>query len=168
MLLQRVRRALGYACESMRIMMTPIEQDNLVDAAIASNASAIMILDNAGTDASISAVRRAAKAGIACFLIDREIHASGHRQGADHRRQRQGRASCWRRALPTRWDGKGEYAELLGRESDTNARVRTSRLSQCTRRLSRAEAGRRRRARTGASRRRSSEDGDDPAGAWGF
>jgi len=51
-------------------------QDNLIDAAIASNA-AILILDNAGTDASISAVRRATKAGIACFLIDREITAKG-------------------------------------------------------------------------------------------
>ncbi len=51
-------------------------QDNLVDAAIASNA-AILILDNAGADASVAAVRRAAKAGILCFLIDREIGATG-------------------------------------------------------------------------------------------
>ena len=51
-------------------------QDNLIDAAIASNA-AVLILDNAGADASISAVRRAAKAGIAVFLIDREINATG-------------------------------------------------------------------------------------------
>jgi erythritol transport system substrate-binding protein len=34
-------------------------QDNLIDAAIASNAGAI-ILDNAGADSSIAAVRRAA------------------------------------------------------------------------------------------------------------
>ena len=51
-------------------------QDNLVDAAIASNA-AILILDNAGADSSVAAVRRAAKAGILCFLIDREIHTTG-------------------------------------------------------------------------------------------
>src|SRR6266851_3591671 len=51
-------------------------QDNLVDAAIASNAAAI-ILDNAGADSSIAAVRRATQAGIACFLIDREIEADG-------------------------------------------------------------------------------------------
>jgi ABC-type sugar transport system substrate-binding protein len=44
--------------------------------AIASN-GAVMVLDNAGTDASISAVRRAARAGIGCFLIDREISANG-------------------------------------------------------------------------------------------
>ena len=51
-------------------------QDNLVDAAIASNAAAI-ILDNAGADATVSAVRRATRAGIAVFLIDREIDATG-------------------------------------------------------------------------------------------
>src|SRR6266702_1588246 len=51
-------------------------QDNLIDAAIASNAAAI-ILDNAGADSSIAAVRRATKAGIPCFLIDREIQADG-------------------------------------------------------------------------------------------
>src|ERR1039457_4992875 len=49
-------------------------QDNLIDAAIASNASAI-ILDNAGADSSVAAVRRATKAGIPCFLIDRAINA---------------------------------------------------------------------------------------------
>src|SRR5580692_3940044 len=51
-------------------------QDNLIDAAIASNAAAI-ILDNAGADSSIAAVRRATKAGIPCFLIDREINGAG-------------------------------------------------------------------------------------------
>src|SRR5215475_9861081 len=52
------------------------KQDNLIDVAIASNA-AVLILDNAGADASISAVRRATHAGIACFLIDREITVNG-------------------------------------------------------------------------------------------
>jgi len=51
-------------------------QDNLIDAAIASNAAAI-ILDNAGADSSVAAVRRATKAGIPCFLIDRAINATG-------------------------------------------------------------------------------------------
>src|ERR1700676_3155470 len=51
-------------------------QDNLIDAAIASNAAAL-ILDNAGADSSIAAIRRATKAGIPCFLIDREIAANG-------------------------------------------------------------------------------------------
>ena len=51
-------------------------QDNLIDSAIASNAAAI-ILDNAGADSSVAAVRRATQVGIPCFLIDREIEANG-------------------------------------------------------------------------------------------
>jgi len=99
-------------------------QDNLIDAAIASNA-AILILDNAGADSSVSAVRRAAKAGILCFLIDREIHAAGIAQAQILSDNDQGArlvATEFARSL----SGKGEYVELLGRESDTNARVRTS------------------------------------------
>jgi erythritol transport system substrate-binding protein len=99
-------------------------QDNLVDAAIASNA-AILILDNAGTDSSVSAVRRAARAGILCFLIDREIHATGVAKAQIVSDNDQGArlvAAEFARSL----GGKGEYVELLGRESDTNARVRTA------------------------------------------
>jgi len=98
-------------------------QDNLIDVAIASNA-AVLILDNAGTDASISAVRRAAKAGIACFLIDREIAAKGIAKAQIISDNDQGArlvAAEFARALNL----KGNYAELLGRESDTNAQVRT-------------------------------------------
>jgi len=98
-------------------------QDNLVDAAIASNA-AILILDNAGTDASISAVRRAARAGIKCFLIDREIRATGIAQAqivSDNDEGARLVAGEFARSMGE----KGEYVELLGRESDTNAQVRT-------------------------------------------
>jgi erythritol transport system substrate-binding protein len=98
-------------------------QDNLIDAAIASNAVAL-ILDNAGADASIAAVRRATKAGIAVFLIDREIEATGIAKAQIISDNDQGArlvAAEFARIL----DGKGDYAELLGRESDTNAQVRT-------------------------------------------
>lgn len=98
-------------------------QDNLVDAAIASNAAAI-ILDNAGADASIAAVRRAAKAGIAVFLIDREIDAMGIAKAQIISDNDQGArlvAAEFARAS----GGKGDYAELLGKESDTNAQIRT-------------------------------------------
>jgi erythritol transport system substrate-binding protein len=99
-------------------------QDNLIDAAIASNA-AILILDNAGTDSSVSAVRRAAKAGIRCFLIDRAINTTGLAKAQIQSDNDQGArlvAAEFARAL----GNKGEYVELLGRESDTNARVRTN------------------------------------------
>lgn len=98
-------------------------QDNLVDAAIASNAAAI-ILDNAGADASIAAVRRATKAGIAVFLIDREIDATGIAKAQIISDNDQGArlvATEFARDL----GGKGKYAELLGKESDTNAQIRT-------------------------------------------
>lgn len=98
-------------------------QDNLIDVAIASNA-AVLILDNAGTDASISAVRRATRAGIACFLIDREIAARGIAKAQIVSDNDQGArlvAAEFARAM----NFKGNYAELLGRESDTNAQVRT-------------------------------------------
>lgn len=99
-------------------------QDNLIDAAIASNAAAI-IIDNAGADASISAVRRATRAGIPCFLIDRAIDADGIAKAqilADNDQGAQVVAAEFVRAIEPRG---GEYAELLGRESDTNAQVRT-------------------------------------------
>ncbi len=99
-------------------------QDNLVDAAIASNA-AVLILDNAGADASIAAVRRATRAGIAVFLIDREIEAAGIAKAQIISDNDQGArlvAAEFVRVL----GGKGDYAELLGRESDTNAQIRTA------------------------------------------
>jgi erythritol transport system substrate-binding protein len=98
-------------------------QDTLVDAAITSNA-AILILDNAGTDSSVSAVRRATRAGIKCFLIDRAISAQGLAKAQILSDNDQGArlvAAEFARSL----GNQGEYAELLGRESDTNARVRT-------------------------------------------
>ena len=100
-------------------------QDNLIDAAIASNAAAI-ILDNAGADSSIAAVRRATKAGIPCFLIDREIEADGIAKAqiiADNNQGARIVAEEFARALGPQG---GNYAELLGRESDTNAQVRTT------------------------------------------
>ena len=99
-------------------------QDNLIDAAIASNA-AVLILDNAGADASISAIRRAAKAGIAVFLIDREINATGIAKAQIVSDNDQGArlvATEFARSLA---GSRNAYAELLGRESDTNAQVRT-------------------------------------------
>ncbi|HXE08867.1 MAG TPA: D-ribose ABC transporter substrate-binding protein [Acidobacteriaceae bacterium] len=103
-------------------------QDNLVDAAIASDAKAL-ILDNAGTDASISAVRRASRAGIAVFLMDRQINARGIAKAQIVSDNDQGArlvAGEFDRAMHATYPGKSSYAELIGRESDTNAQVRTT------------------------------------------
>ncbi len=99
-------------------------QDNLMDAAIASNA-AVVILDNAGADASISAVRRVAKAGIAVFLIDREINTMGIAKAQIVSDNDQGARLVAAEFARSLGNEKSEYAELLGKESDTNAQVRT-------------------------------------------
>jgi erythritol transport system substrate-binding protein len=116
-------RALGYRVRVDSHNDDAYTQDNLIDAAIASNAKAI-ILDNAGTDASISAVRRATRAGIPCFLIDRGISATGIAKAqiiADNTQGAELVATQFVKDLPA----GGDYAELLGIESDTNAQVRT-------------------------------------------
>ena len=99
-------------------------QDNLIDAAIASGAKAI-VLDNAGTDASISAVRRATRAGIACFLIDRDIAATGIAKAQIIADNDQGARVVAAEFARDMGNNGGDYAELLGKESDTNAQVRT-------------------------------------------
>ncbi|HZQ45030.1 MAG TPA: D-ribose ABC transporter substrate-binding protein [Acidobacteriaceae bacterium] len=115
--------ALGYRTRVEAHNDDAYRQDNLVDAAIASDAS-ILLLDNAGADSSISAVRRAAKAGLPVFLIDRAIDADGIARAqiiADNAQGALEVAKVFLRAM----DDQGEYAELLGRESDTNAQIRT-------------------------------------------
>src|SRR5689334_2141609 len=117
-------RELGYRVRVDSHDDDAYKQDNLIDVAIASNA-AVVILDNAGADASISAVRRATRAGIACFLIDREITASGIAKAqiiADNAQGARLAGAEFARAM----SAKGAYAELVGRESDTNAQVRTT------------------------------------------
>lgn len=118
-------RALGYRVRVDAHDDDAYRQDNLMDAAIASNAAAI-ILDNAGADASVAAVRRATRAGIPCFLIDREINATGVAKAqivSDNDQGAKIAAAEFVRALEPQG---GAYAELLGRESDTNAQVRTT------------------------------------------
>lgn len=116
-------QALGYRVRVDAHDDDAYRQDNLIDAAIASNASAI-ILDNAGADSSIAAVRRATRAGIPCFLVDRAIDADGIARAqiiADNHQGAHVVAEEFARSLPK----GGDYAELLGRESDTNAQIRT-------------------------------------------
>jgi len=99
------------------------KQDELFDSAIANRAAAI-ILDNAGADASIGAVRKAKNAGIPCFLIDREINANGIAVAQIVSNNYQG-ATLGAQEFVRLMGGKGSYVELVGRESDTNAGIRT-------------------------------------------
>jgi len=116
-------RELGYAVLSYTHDDDAHKQDELFDSAIANRVSAI-ILDNAGADASIAAVRKAKDAGVPCFLIDREIDANGIAAAQIVSNNYQG-ATLGAREFARLMGGKGEYAELVGRESDTNAGIRT-------------------------------------------
>ena len=114
---------LGYEVKCFSHDDDAATQLQLFEAAINDGAAAI-ICDNAGADASIEAVRKAADAGIPTFLIDREINESGLAIAqivADNAQGAAAIAEKWVEAM----DYEGEYAELLGLESDTNCQVRS-------------------------------------------
>jgi erythritol transport system substrate-binding protein len=75
-------KELGYDVISLVHDDDANKQSQLIDTAIARGAKAI-ILDNAGADATVAAVKKAKEAGIPSFLIDREINALRGRGGAD-------------------------------------------------------------------------------------
>ena len=102
----------------------PNKQSELFDTAIARGAKAI-ILDNAGADATVAAVQRAKDAGIASFLIDREIKESGIAVSQIVSNNYQG-AQLGAEEFVKLMGETGKYAELLGREADTNAGIRSS------------------------------------------
>jgi len=99
------------------------KEDQLFDIAISSKASAI-ILDNAGADASINAIKKAKAAKIPCFLIDREINQSGLAVSQIVSNNFQG-AQLGGQFFVKIMGEKGDFVELLGKESDTNAAIRS-------------------------------------------
>ncbi|MBT2486488.1 MULTISPECIES: D-ribose ABC transporter substrate-binding protein [unclassified Microbacterium] len=114
---------LGYETSVSSHDDDPNKQSELIDAAISNGAKAI-ILDNAGADASVGPIQKAKDAGIPVFLIDREINETGVAAAQIVANNAQGAAAVaeeWVAALP---DG-GKYIELTGKESDTNAGVRS-------------------------------------------
>jgi len=115
-------RALGYETLKYSHDDDAFKQSQLIDNAIARDAAAI-VLDNAGADASVAAVLRARNAGVPVFLIDREISARGAAAVQLVSNNYQGAAlgaQAFADAL-----GRGSYLELVGRESDTNAKIRS-------------------------------------------
>ena len=99
------------------------KQDQLIDVAIARKASAI-VLDNAGADASIAAIAKAKQAGIPTILIDREINATGVAAAQIVSNNYQG-ATLGAEEFVRLMGEAGDFVELVGRESDTNAAVRS-------------------------------------------
>jgi len=99
-------------------------QSQHFDTAIARGAAAI-ICDNAGADASIESVRRAWNAGIPTFLVDREINESGLAISQIVSNNFQG-AQIVAEYFVGLMGETGKYIELVGRETDTNAGVRSA------------------------------------------
>ncbi|MGW2093575.1 substrate-binding domain-containing protein [Promicromonospora sukumoe] len=114
---------LGYETTATSHDDDPNKQSELIDSAISAGAKAI-VLDNAGADASIGPVQKAVDAGIPVFLIDREINQQGVASAQIVANNSQG-AGLVAEEFVTALDGKGKYFELTGKESDTNAGVRS-------------------------------------------
>lgn len=102
----------------------PNKQSELFDTAIARGAKAI-ILDNAGAEASVAPVRRAKEASVPSFLIDREITETGVAISQIVSNNYQG-AQLGAEEFVRQMGEAGKYAELVGKESDTNAGIRSS------------------------------------------
>ncbi|NTU78125.1 MAG: D-ribose ABC transporter substrate-binding protein [Chloroflexales bacterium] len=99
------------------------KQNQLFDTAISRQAAAI-ILDNAGADASVAAIQKAKDAGIPSFLIDREINVTGVAVAQIVSNNYQG-ATLGGQEFVDLMGEAGTYVELTGKESDTNAGIRS-------------------------------------------
>jgi erythritol transport system substrate-binding protein len=116
-------KSLGYNTLILVHNDDPVKQDQLFDTAIARKAAAI-ILDNAGADASIAAVTKAKNAGIPSFLVDREINATGVAIAQLVSNNYQG-ATLGAEEFARLMGEAGDYVELIGKETDTNAGIRS-------------------------------------------
>jgi erythritol transport system substrate-binding protein len=99
------------------------KQLELFESCIAKGAVAI-ILDNAGADASIAAIQKAKDAGIPSFLVDREINEEGVAVSQIVSNNYQG-ATILAEEFARLMGEEGGYIELTGRDTDTNAHVRS-------------------------------------------
>ena len=115
---------LGYETLVVSHEDDPTKQSELFDTAIAKKAAAI-ICDNAGSDATVAAVNKAREANIPTFLIDREINESGIAISQIVANNYQGAKIVAEKFIDVMGE-KGKYAELTGKESDTNAGVRSA------------------------------------------
>jgi erythritol transport system substrate-binding protein len=116
-------KKLGYQTLVLSHDDDPTKQSQEIDTAISRKAAAI-ILDNAGADSSEAAIQRAKDAKIPSFLIDREINKTGIAVSQIVSNNSQG-AALGGQEFATLMGSKGEYAELTGKATDTNAAVRS-------------------------------------------
>jgi erythritol transport system substrate-binding protein len=116
-------KKLGYSTLVLSHDDDPTKQSQEIDTAISRKAAAI-ILDNAGADSSVTAIQRAKDAKIPTFLIDREINKTGVAVAQIVSNNSQG-AGLGGQEFAKLMGGKGQYAELTGKPTDTNAGVRS-------------------------------------------
>jgi len=116
-------KELGYDVLSLVHDDDANKQNQLFDTAIARKAAAI-ILDNAGADATVAAVEKAKAAGIPSFLIDREMNKTGVAVAQIVSNNYQG-ATLGGQQFVKLMGEKGTFVELTGKESDTNAGIRS-------------------------------------------
>ncbi|MEU4236056.1 D-ribose ABC transporter substrate-binding protein [Actinoplanes sp. NPDC026619] len=116
-------KKLGYETLVLSHDDDPTKQSQEIDTAISRKAAAI-ILDNAGADASVTAIQRAKDAKIPTFLVDREINKTGVAVAQIVSNNAQG-AGLGGQEFAKLMGNKGEYAELTGKPTDTNAGVRS-------------------------------------------
>jgi erythritol transport system substrate-binding protein len=101
----------------------PTEESDIIDTAISQNAAAI-IIDVANSDASPNNLQRATDAGIPVFCMDREINVAGIAKAQLISDNFQG-ATLGGELFVELMGEKGNWVELVGKESDTNAGVRS-------------------------------------------
>lgn len=116
-------KALGYETLVLDHQDDVTKQADYIDTAISRKAAAI-ILDNAGADASIAAIRKAKNAGIPSFLIDREINKTGLAISQIISNNYQG-ATLGAEEFVRLMGEKGNYVELIGNLTDNNAHIRS-------------------------------------------
>ena len=116
-------KELGYDVISLVHDDDANKQSQLFDTAIARGAKAI-VLDNAGADATVAAVKKAKDAGVPTFLFDRENNAAGIALAQIVSNNYQG-AQAGAQEFVKLMGEKGNFVELVGKESDTNAGVRS-------------------------------------------
>jgi erythritol transport system substrate-binding protein len=85
---------------------------------------AAIILDNAGADATVAAVQKAKDAGIGSFLVDREITAEGVAVSQIISNNYKG-ATILAEYFVELMGEEGKYVELTGKDTDTNAHIRS-------------------------------------------
>ncbi len=100
------------------------KQREIIESVVAQGVKGI-ILDNAGADATAAAIRYAKEKSVPTILFDREINETGLAIAQIVSNNYQG-ATLVAEEFIAQIGEKGKYAELIGKESDTNAQVRSA------------------------------------------